>query len=315
MTDRDWRGALLSDLIEREVARIEAEMRDIVSAAEPLLAGLAMRVGDLDTVPSLSLHQLRNALAASGGDTARVIESRARDWMASDGIRHALASLDERPVRPDPDAVAALARLDEPLPNGPTDPQTVLRLLDEAGSPATMAMAGPRFFGFVIGGSLPVTLAANWLAGAWDQNSALYHVTPATAVLEQVALRWLLDLFGLPPDAAGAFVTGATVANFSALAAARNSVLRQAGWNVEADGLFGAPPITVVVSAEAHPTLFKSLGMLGLGRNRVVRLPVDGQGRIRADALPELAGPAIVCVQAGNINTGAFDPYSFASNA
>jgi glutamate/tyrosine decarboxylase-like PLP-dependent enzyme len=172
-----------------------------------------------------------------------------------------------------------------------------------------MAMAGPRFFGFVIGGALPVTLAANWLAGAWDQNAPLHNVSPATATLEQVALRWLLDLFRLPADAAGAFVTGATVANFTALAAARNSVLRQAGWNVEADGLFGAPPITVVVGAEAHPTLFKSLGMLGLGRNRVVRLPVDGQGRIRANALPELAGPAIVCVQAGNINSGAFDPF------
>lgn len=220
-----------------------------------------------------------------------------------------LARLDGRLVRPDPDAVAALARLDEPLPLGPSDPQDVLRLLDEAGSPATMAMAGPRFFGFVIGGSLPVTLAANWLAGTWDQNAALYHISPATAALEQVALRWLREMFELPSDAAGAFVTGATVANFTALAAARNSVLRQAGWNVEADGLFGAPLITVVVGAEAHPTLFKSLGMLGLGRNRVVRLPVDGQGRIRADALPELAGPAIICVQAGNINTGAFDPF------
>lgn len=220
-----------------------------------------------------------------------------------------LAGLDERPVRTDPEAVAALARLDEPLPDGPTDPQAVLRLLDEAGSPATMAMAGPRFFGFVIGGALPVTLAANWLAGAWDQNSALYNVAPATAVLEQVALRWLLDLLGLPPDTAGAFVTGATVANFTALAAARHEVLRRSGWNVEADGLFGAPPITVVVGAEAHPTLFKSLGMLGLGRNRVIRAPVDAQGRIRADTLPKLAGPAIVCVQAGNVNTGAFDPF------
>lgn len=220
-----------------------------------------------------------------------------------------LAGLDARPVRPDPNAVSALAWLDEPLPDGPSDPQAVLRLLDEAGSPATMAMAGPRFFGFVIGGSLPVTVAANWLAGAWDQNAALYNVSPAPAALEQAALRWLLDLFGLPPDAAGAFVTGATVANFTALAAARNSVLRQAGWNVEADGLFGAPPITVVVGAEAHPTLFKSLGMLGLGRNRVVRLPVDGHGRIRASALPKLASPAIVCAQAGNINSGAFDPF------
>jgi glutamate/tyrosine decarboxylase-like PLP-dependent enzyme len=196
------------------------------------------------------------------------------------------------------------------LPEEPGDPAETLRLLDEGGSPATMAMAGPRFFGFVIGGALPVALAANWLAGAWDQNSALYHVTPATAILEQISLRWLLDLFQLPPDSGGAFVTGATVANFSALAAARRQVLARAGWNVEADGLFGAPEITVVVGEEAHPTLFKSLGLLGLGRNRVVKVPADNQGRLRADALPALSGPTIVCLQAGNVNTGAFDPFT-----
>ena len=219
-----------------------------------------------------------------------------------------LERLDQRLVRPESGAVAGLAAFDEPLPSDPTAPEAVLAMMDEIGSPATMAMAGPRFFGFVIGGSLPVTLAANWLASAWDQNSALYSVTPATARLEQVALRWLIELFGLPENCSGAFVTGATVANFTALAAARHTVLERAGWNVEADGLFGAPPITVVVGQEAHPTLMKSLGLLGLGRNRVVRVPVDGQGRMRAEALPALTGPAIVCVQAGNVNTGAFDP-------
>ena len=219
-----------------------------------------------------------------------------------------LEQLDQRLVRPEAEAVAGLAAFDEPLPSDPTAPEAVLAMMDEIGSPATMAMAGPRFFGFVIGGSLPVTLAANWLASAWDQNSALYNVTPATARLEQVALRWLIELFGLPENCSGAFVTGATVANFTALAAARHAVLERAGWNVEADGLFGAPPITVVVGQEAHPTLIKSLGLLGLGRNRVVRVPVDGQGRMRADALPALTGPTIVCVQAGNVNTGAFDP-------
>jgi len=173
-----------------------------------------------------------------------------------------------------------------------------------------MAMAGPRFFGFVIGGSLPVTVAANWLAGAWDQNSGLFTPTPATAQLEQVALHWLLDLFKLSPDCGGAFVTGATMANFSALAAARHALLKRAGWNVEADGLFGAPPITVVVGEEAHPTLFKSLGLLGLGRKRVVKVPVDSQGRMLASSIPSLSGPTILCTQAGNVNTGAFDPFS-----
>ena len=225
-----------------------------------------------------------------------------------------LEGLEERGVAPAPAAVAKLATLDQPLTEAPTAPEDVIKLLDEVCSPATMAMAGPRFFGFVIGGSLPVTVAANWLAGAWDQNSGLFTPTPATAQLEQVALNWLLDLFKLPSSCGGAFVTGATMANFSALAAARHALLKRVGWNVEAEGLFGAPPITVVVGEEAHPTLFKSLGLLGLGRNRVTRVPVDAQGRMHADAIPSFhgptTGPTIVCVQAGNVNTGAFDPFS-----
>jgi glutamate/tyrosine decarboxylase-like PLP-dependent enzyme len=226
---------------------------------------------------------------------------------AEQAIRY-LEDIETRGVAPCKDAIARLAALDIPLPNESTSPESVLQQLDELGSPATMAMAGPRFFGFVIGGSLPAALAANWLATAWDQNSALYNVTPATAALEQIALGWLLDVLQLPPESGGAFVTGATVANFTALAAARHAVLAKAGWNVEADGLFGAPPITVVVGAEAHPTVFKSLGLLGLGRSRVVKVPVDAQGRMRLAALPPMTGPTIVCVQAGNVNTGGFDP-------
>ncbi len=155
-----------------------------------------------------------------------------------------------------------------------------------------------------------MTLAANWLAGAWDQNAVFYNVSPVTAYLEQISMRWILDLFGLPPECGAGFVTGATMANFTALAAARNAVLTRAGWNVEADGLFDAPPITVVVGAEAHPTLIKTLGMLGFGRNRTVKVPTDSQGRLRVDAFPALSGPTIVCTQAGNVNTGAFDPIS-----
>ena len=220
-----------------------------------------------------------------------------------------LEGIGDRSVAPSAEAVANLARLDEPFNEAPTSADQVIKMLDENCSPATTAMAGPRFFGFVIGGSLPVTVAANWLAGAWDQNSGLFTPTPATASLEQVALNWLLDLFNLPSDCGGGFVTGATMANFTALAAARRALLKRASWNVEADGLFGAPPITVVVGEEAHPTLFKSLGLLGLGRNRVVRVPVDSQGRMRADALPTLSGLTMLCVQAGNVNTGAFDPF------
>jgi glutamate/tyrosine decarboxylase-like PLP-dependent enzyme len=229
----------------------------------------------------------------------------------TDASKRAIRYLEDlagRPVAPSASAVAGLDVFDEPLPEAASDPAQTIRLLDEAGSPATMAMAGPRFFGFVIGGSLPVALAANWLAGAWDQNSALYRVTPGTARLESVALRWLLDVLRLPAGCGGAFVTGATVANFCALAAARHAVLGRAGWNVEANGLFGAPSVTVIVGAEVHPSVSKALGLLGLGRSRVVKVPTDSQGRMRAELLPALSGPTIVCLQAGNVNTGAFDP-------
>jgi glutamate/tyrosine decarboxylase-like PLP-dependent enzyme len=219
-----------------------------------------------------------------------------------------LAGLDRRPVGPTPEAVAALGAWDEPLPDGPTDPHQTLELLDRIGSPATMAMASGRFFGFVIGSALPVTVGANWLATAWDQNTGLHDITPGTARLERVSLAWLVDVLKLPPGTGAAFVTGATVANFTALAAARHSVLERAGWNVDAQGLYGAPEISVVIGEEAHPTLIKSLGLLGLGRERVLRVPVDSQGRMRAHALPALRAPAIVCVQSGNVNTGAFDP-------
>ncbi len=219
-----------------------------------------------------------------------------------------LGGLEQRPVYPPPDALAGLAAFDEPLPTHAPEMGETLALLDRAGSPATVASAGRRYFGFVIGGSLPETLAANWLAGAWDQNAGLAIASPVATKLESVALRWLVDVLGLPADAGGSFVTGATMANFSGLAAARHALLARAGWDVEGQGLFGAPPITVVVGDEVHVSLLKALNFLGLGRDRVVRVPVDGQGRMRADAFPTLSGPTIVCLQAGNVNTGAFDP-------
>jgi glutamate/tyrosine decarboxylase-like PLP-dependent enzyme len=219
-----------------------------------------------------------------------------------------LESLDKRGVAPTPEALAGLMELDQPFHDGPRNPTAVLETLDRIGSPATMGMAGRRFFGFVIGGSLPAALAANWLAGAWDQNPGLFAASPIGTVLEEVSLRWLLDVLQLPPESGGAFVTGATMANFTALAAARHAVLQRAGWDVESDGLFGAPPVTVMVGGEAHPSLIKALGMLGLGRSRVVRVPVDNQGRMRAGEMAPLRGPAIICMQAGNVNTGAFDP-------
>jgi glutamate/tyrosine decarboxylase-like PLP-dependent enzyme len=233
-----------------------------------------------------------------------------RELLHSVALRAAryLEDIQDRRVGPSAEAVRDLAQFHEPLPEGPTAPQEVIRMLDEVGSPATMGIAGPRFFGFVIGGALPAALGANWLASAWDQNTGLFAATPISATLEEVSLRWLLDALALPPGCGGAFVTGATVANFTALAAARHAVLARAGWDVEAQGLFGAPPIQVVVGEETHPSVFKSLGMLGMGRERVVRVPVDGEGRMLAGALPELGATSIVCVQAGNVNTGSFDP-------
>ena len=219
-----------------------------------------------------------------------------------------LAGLQTRSVAPTPAALARLHSLDRPFPDGPADPTAVLEELHAVGSPATMATAGGRFFGFVVGGSLPAALAASWLAAAWDQDAGLAVLAPGAAAFEQVALRWLLDALGLPPDCAGGFVTGATMANFTALAAARQAVLRRAGWDVEADGLFGAPPISVVVGEEVHVSVLKALGLLGLGRTRVTRVPTDALGRIRADRLPPFDDRTIVCLQAGNVNTGACDP-------
>ncbi|MGO9095540.1 MAG: pyridoxal phosphate-dependent decarboxylase family protein [Bryobacteraceae bacterium] len=219
-----------------------------------------------------------------------------------------LEELGERRVTPTEDAIRHLSELNEPLPEQPTSAEAVLEMLDRIGSPATVATAGGRFFGFVVGGCLPAALAANWLAGAWDQIAGLYVATPIGATLEEVSLRWLLDVLRLPPECGGAFVTGATMASFTALAAARHAVLEQAGWDVEAKGLVGAPPIAIVLSEDAHPSVIKALGLLGLGRETALRVPVDGEGRMRPDAFPSWRGPAIVCMQCGNVNSGAFDP-------
>ncbi len=219
-----------------------------------------------------------------------------------------LAGLDHRSVAPSPKNVARLEALGGPLPAGPSDPSEILALLDDIGSPATVATAGGRYFGFVIGGSLPAALAANWLAGAWDQNAALQVMSPVAAKLEEIVLGWLVDLFALPSGSGAGFVTGTTMANFSALAAARTALLQRAGWNVEEDGLFGAPPIQVVVGDEVHVSLLKALSMLGMGRSRVTRVAVDSQGRMKPEALPVLDDRTLVCVQAGNVNSGAFDP-------
>jgi len=219
-----------------------------------------------------------------------------------------LEDLKTRRVSPSATALENLDQFFTPLQEQSMYARTVLEQLDRIGSPATMASAGGRYFGFVIGGSLPAALAANMLAGAWDQNALLEVSSPVGSTIEKVCRGWLVDVLGLPSSSEVGFVTSATMANFSGLAAARHAVLERQGWDVEAKGLFEAPPISVIVGHEVHVSLLKALSMLGLGRERVYRVAVDGQGRMIPGEIPKIAGPTIVCLQAGNVNTGACDP-------
>jgi glutamate/tyrosine decarboxylase-like PLP-dependent enzyme len=228
--------------------------------------------------------------------------------MAAERSINYLEALPQRKVVPAAGALARLEELDTPLPAEPTDPEKVLTLLDEIGSPATIASTGGRYFGFVTGGTLPAALAANWLAGAWDQPADMVSASPIGVKVEEVAGRWLLELLSLPAEAGVGFVTGATMANFAGLAAARHAILDKLGWDVEARGLFGAPEVEVVVGDEVHVSVLKALSLLGFGRDRVIRVPVDGQGRLRVEVLPKLSERSLICLQAGNVNTGAFDP-------
>ncbi len=233
------------------------------------------------------------------------------DLLLAEVIKRAnryLAELPTRRVSPALDALAALTHLEVPLQDQPLEASTVLAELDDIGAGATVASAGGRYFGFVIGGALPAAMAANMLAGVWDQNAGLEAASPVASYIEEVCRQWLLSLLGLPPSTAVGYVTGATMANFTGLAAARHALLEQQGWDVESRGLFGAPPIKVIVGEEVHVSVLKALSMLGLGSDRVEKVPVDSQGRMRADLLPHNSGPAIICIQSGNVNTGAFDP-------
>jgi len=223
-----------------------------------------------------------------------------------------LSALDQRPVGVRADRSELLARLGGPLPEKPTDADTVVDDLARAADPGLIGSAGPRYYGFVVGGSLPSALAADWLTSVWDQNAGTFILSPAAAVVEEVAAGWLVELLGLPPATSVGFTTGATMANFICMAAARSRVLESVGWDVEREGLFGAPPIEVVVGADRHVSLELALRYLGLGSERVRVVPADDQGRMRADLLGEelrrCDGPIIVCAQAGDVNSGAFDP-------
>ena len=223
-----------------------------------------------------------------------------------------LDSLKDRPVGRPVDFAALVESAGGPLPLRGEDPIQVIEHLAKAIEPGLVATAGPRYFGFVIGGSVPAAMAADWLASAWDQNGFSYASSPAAAVVEDIAAGWLIDIFRLPRGSSVGFTTGCTMANFTGLAAARHALFRQLDWDVERQGLMGAPPVTVVTSEESHVSIFASLQMLGLGRDRVVRIPADEQGRMQLRelqcALSGIRTPVLVCAQAGNVNTGAFDP-------
>jgi glutamate/tyrosine decarboxylase-like PLP-dependent enzyme len=213
----------------------------------------------------------------------------------------------EAPVYPSPSSLEALQELNTSLQEESLQPDEVLAILDKIGSPATVRSAGGRYFGFVTGSSLPAAMAAKLLATVWDQNHCLSIMSPTATALEEITANWLISLLGLPAGTGVGFVTGATMANFTALASARHQLLKSEGWDAEAQGLFHAPEIKVITGGEVHVSLLKALNLIGFGRERIISVPADEQGRIMVEKIPMTDGPTIICVQAGNVNTGAFD--------
>ena len=225
-----------------------------------------------------------------------------------------LSAINDRPVNATATFSELLSTLGGPLPDAGIDPSAVIDALARDVEPGIVSTAGPRYFGFVTGGSYPVAVAADWLVSAWDQNGGLFVMSPAVSALEQVTMRWILEALSLPPSSSVGFVTGAHTANITALAAARHEVLRRAGWDVEKDGLQGAPRVTVIAGAEAHSSIPAACRLIGLGSATIVQVAADDQGRMRVDALDaalsSTSGPRIVCAQSGNVNTGASDPFT-----
>lgn len=221
-----------------------------------------------------------------------------------------VASVHDRRVSPDPMSIAALSGFEEDLPEKGCSATQVLDQLHALGSPATTATTGGRFFGLVVGGSTPAAMGAGVLAASWDQVAILDAVAPSAVCIERVAARWILELLGLPSPSSVGFTTGSSMANLTALAAARDAQYRKLGIVLSETGLAGAPPLRIVVSEQAHVTVLKALGLLGIGKSQLIRVPCDAQGRMLAEALPPLGQDTVVCVQAGNVNSGASDPFA-----
>ena len=241
------------------------------------------------------------------------LRTQALDWQLYEQAKNYaldyMQTVLDRPVFPEAATIKKLAEFREKLPDQPSDPYRVLEKLHQFGSPATVAQTGGRYFGFVNGGIVPTALAAKWLVDVWDQNAALYVISPIVSVLEEVCEEWLVDLLGLPQNTAAGFVSGTSTASLCGLVAGRDYLLRKNGWDVSSRGLFGAPEIRVVLGAGAHSTVYKALSILGLGKDRLIQVPTDEQGRMRADLLPELDSNTLLILQAGNVNSGAFDPF------
>jgi glutamate/tyrosine decarboxylase-like PLP-dependent enzyme len=237
-------------------------------------------------------------------ETQKLLEAAYRSSLAY------VQGIDARPVAPYAAALANLLELDTVLPQDGADPLEVFARIDRLGSPATVATTGGRFFGYVVGGALPVTIAATQLAAAWDQNAGTWNLSPASAEMERIVGRWLLELLDLPEEAVVGFVTGSTMGTFSAIAAARSALLKKLGWDVKKRGLAGSPALRIVTSEECHPTNFRALGYAGFGLDQVEYVPTDAQSRLDPARLPALDDHTIVLLQAGNINSGSMDPFA-----
>src|ERR1043166_8030466 len=251
----------------------------------------------------MSVSQQSRRTSVADPETLPLLLDKAREF-----ARDYIDTAKQRPVFPSDASLEALKDLDIPLPEDSTDPMAVLEQLHEIGSNAAVNQTAGRYFGFVNGGVLPVGLAARWIADVWDQNTAHYVMSPINSRLEEVCERWIVALLGFAEETAAGFVSGTTIANFSGLCAGRNELLRRRGWDVARKGLYGAPRISVVAGADAHAAVHKSISMLGLGSENVELVPVDDQGRMRADQMPKLDEATLIVTQAGNVNSGAIDP-------
>jgi glutamate/tyrosine decarboxylase-like PLP-dependent enzyme len=245
----------------------------------------------------------RESVKSSGMDTTLAALE-----FAAERARAYVAEVRERRVSPGPEALVALPSLHEPLPEHGSEPCDVLETLHAIGSPATVASTGGRYYGFVIGGSVPAAAGAAWLASAWDQNAALRVMSPIAAELEDVVLSWIAEALGLPAGCEGGLVTCATSANFTAMIAARHALLKRLGWDAERNGLFGAPRLRVVAGADVHASMRKAIRMAGFGEAKIEIVEADSEGRLRPEKLPALDANTVVCIQSGNVNSGSFDP-------